>query len=320
MMIHAGWSLSIGNITSGDFVLLNAMAMQVLIPITFIGTIWKDFTQFAVDIKVLSPLLINTKPTAINKQTNNPLSKVCLKLVDVSFSYNGIKPALNKISINVPAGNFVAIVGLSGSGKSTILKLMAGLIKPLSGQILVNGQLLDQETTNSYTRSMAMVTQNVVLFHGSVGENIWYSNRRATYADMIAASKSAQLHSHVIKFSQGYETPVGERGLLLSGGERQLLGLARAFLKKPKILLLDEPSSALDAKTEARWIEDSLLKNTSITRVVVTHRLTSVVNADKIYVIEAGSVIEEGTHADLISRNGVYSTLWDSQVTFNAQK
>jgi len=318
LMIRAGWSLSHGDMTSGDFVLLNAMAMQVLIPITFVGTVWKDFTQFAVDIKALSHLLSDTKLTATQKQI--PLTDACIELVDVSFTYNRIEPALNKVSLNIPTGSFVAIVGSSGSGKSTILKLMAGLISPHEGKILVNGKALDQKTINSYKQSMAMVPQNVVLFHGSIAENIRYSNRHATYDDMIAASVSAQLHSRITKFPGGYGTPVGERGLLLSGGERQLLGLARALLKNPKILLLDEPSSALDAKTEARWIEFSLLKNTSITRVVVTHRLNSIVSADKIYVVDAGCVIDQGTHAELIGRSGVYSTLWDSQVNINSQK
>ena len=160
---------------------------------------------------------------------------------------------------------------------------------------------------------MAMVPQNVVLFHGSVADNIKYSKRRATQEDIIEAAKGAQLHNRILKLSHGYETPVGERGLRLSGGERQLLGLARAMLKKPKILFLDEPSAALDAKTEADWIEKTLMSSTSITRVVVTHRLASAQFADIIYVLDEGNIAQRGSHAQLLAQGGTYAKLWHSQ-------
>lgn len=320
LMIRAGWSLSHGNISIGDFVLLNAMAMQILIPISFVGTLWKDFTQFIVDVRAFSPYLLDSKASKQKPNKDKILSTVNIKFVDVSYGYNENESTIKNISLEVKNGNFVAIVGSSGSGKSTILKLMAGLIKPQSGYISINGEKLELGTHESYAQAMAMVPQNVVLFHGSVEENITYSNRKATKEEVLAAAERAQLHSRVIQFPQGYKTSVGERGLRLSGGERQLLGLARAFLKNPRILLLDEPSSALDAKTEAEWIEGSLLPAKNLTRVVVTHRLNSVKQADKIYVIEAGNVIDEGTHTELINRNGVYAKLWESQLHTNPQE
>ena len=314
LMIRAGWGLSHGQMTPGDFVLINAMAMQVLIPITFVGTVWKDLAQFIVDVKAFLPFLQDSRFQKSKAKNSSPLSEVSIRLEDVSFGHSENEPILKNISLEVPNGGFVAIVGSSGSGKSTILKLMAGLLKPLSGKILVNGKELESDTQEAYAQAMAMVPQNVVLFHGSIAENIAYSNRHATEKEVVEAAERAQLHSLVMKLPRGYKTSVGERGLRLSGGERQLLGLARAFLKKPKILLLDEPSSALDAKTEASWIENSLLKATTLTRVVVTHRLNSVQHANKIYVVEAGRVIDEGTHPELIKRSGVYAELWESQL------
>lgn len=320
LMMRAGWSLSHGAISLGDFVLINAMAMQVLIPITFVGTVWKDIIQFIVDVKAFSPFLIERQSTKCENFNEKNFSTVGLKFSNVSFSYNEIEPNIKNISIDVSHGSLVAIVGSSGSGKSTILKLMAGLIKPDSGEIFVNDKILEPTTYDTYRHAMAMVPQNVVLFHGSIAENIIYSNRNVTEEEMIAASKSAQLHSRVIQFPKGYQTSVGERGLSLSGGERQLLGLARALLKRPKIIFLDEPSSALDAETEAKWIEDYLLSATSLTRVVVTHRLNSIKKADKIYVVEAGKIIENGTHSELINKNGTYTRLWESQLNFNRQR
>jgi ATP-binding cassette subfamily B protein len=319
LLSRAGWSLSNGLISLGDFVLINAMAMQVLIPISFVGTVWKDFTQFIIDVKIFSPFLEDSKSTLQLNKEEIKIEKISIKFSNVSFSYNGIEPNVKDISLDIPNGSLVAIVGSSGSGKSTILKLMAGLIKPDSGSIFFNDKELTPNTLEVYTRAMAMVPQNVVLFHGSISENIIYSNRQTSEEAMVAASKSAQLHSRVIQFADGYKTSVGERGLRLSGGERQLLGLTRALLKNPKILLLDEPSSALDAKTEAKLIEDSLLSASSLTRVVVTHRLNSIRKADKIYVVDTGRIIEQGTHEELLNKNGTYAKLWDSQLAINHQ-
>lgn len=318
IMLRAGFNLANGHISSGDFVLINAMAMQILIPIIFVGTIWRDFAQFTVDVKAFSHLINLNVTKAIIKQKSTTLKEVSVKLSNVNYTYSGNESTLKNISIDVPKGSFIGIVGSSGSGKSTILKLMAGLIKPDNGKILVNGEELDSNSIKSFEESMAMVPQNVVLFHGSIADNIKYSSRRSTDEDIINASKSAQLHKRVSNFPQGYNTSVGERGLRLSGGERQLIGMARAFIKEPKIIFLDEPSSALDPETEAKWIEDSLMSTKEITRVVVTHRLNTISRADNIYVIESGCVMESGTHIELIKINGLYANLWNSQQTFNS--
>lgn len=319
LMVRAGWSLSQGGLSPGDFVLINTMAMQVLIPISFTGTVWKELAQFLVDVKVFSRFLATPKMTTYSGQDATELHEVEIKLETVSYAYNEGSSTLKDITIDIPKGGFVAIIGSSGSGKSTILKLMAGLIAPKTGRILINGKELNQSNANAYIQSMAMVPQNVVLFHGSIADNIKYSNRHATEEDVFEVARRVQLHDRVLKFSQGYQTAVGERGLGLSGGERQLLGIARALLKRPKILLLDEPSSALDAETEAKWIENLQFNYSGITRVVVTHRLPSIKNADKIFVIERGKVVEQGTHLELLKHGQLYARLWESQVSVNLQ-
>lgn len=312
MMLRAAWSLLDGEITSGDFVLINAIAMQVLMPITFAGAVWKDYLQFAVDVKGLSKLLFDLKLPNRTKEQLVPLNKVTLKLTNVAFSYSASEQLLKDISLEIPNGSFVAIVGSSGSGKSTLLKLLGGLIHPQGGHIFLNDKKLEFNRIE-FSSALAMVPQNVVLFHGSIAENIRYSNRQATDHELIAAATVAQLHERVLAFPSGYETQVGERGLRLSGGERQMLGMARALLKKPLLLLLDEPSSALDAETERKWIDDSLLQLNNMTRVVVSHRLNSVKHADKIFVLESGRLIEQGSHEQLINLGGAYFRLWESQ-------
>jgi ATP-binding cassette subfamily B protein len=313
LMLKAGIDWNNNIISMGDFVFLNAIALQVLLPVSQVGILWKEFAQFLVDTRALSAFLENSKTRNLLKIPPTRLDTIMIDLRSVDFSYTANFQSLHQVSLSIPAGTFVAIVGPSGSGKSTLLKLIAGLLNPSKGEVRINGRQIEASAEDAYLRAVAMVPQNVLLFHGSIRSNIAYGKHDASEQDLVAASRLANFHDKVEKFPLRYETPVGERGLKLSGGERQLLGIARALLKKPQLLLLDEPSSALDAETEASVVQILNSALPGVTKIVVSHRLALTISADQIFVLSEGRLIEQGRHDELVSRRGMYAALWQAQ-------
>jgi ATP-binding cassette subfamily B protein len=253
--------------------------------------------------------------------TDNPGAKVLdvkggtVEFDEVFFGYDPERPILKGVSLTVPAGETVAVVGPSGSGKSTIGRLLFRFYDVQSGAVRIDGQDLRDVTQESLHDAIGVVPQDTVLFNDTIGYNIAYGRDGATRDEIIAAAKAAQIHDFIETLPEGYETQVGERGLKLSGGEKQRVGIARTLLKNPPILLLDEATSALDTETE-RDIQDALRRaGEGRTVITIAHRLSTVADADRIVVLEEGRIVEEGTHADLLARGGRYAGLWQRQAS-----
>ena len=241
-----------------------------------------------------------------------------MTLDNVSFAYSQDRPILKQASIRVDAGETVAIVGPSGSGKSTIGRLLFRFYDAAGGAVRIDGQDIRNVTQDSLHAAIGVVPQDTVLFNDTIGYNIAYGREGATQADVEEAARAAQIHDFIIGLPEGYDTQVGERGLKLSGGEKQRVGIARTFLKDPPILLLDEATSALDSETE-HGIQDALARaSEGRTVITIAHRLSTVAEADRIVVLEAGEVMEEGRHGDLLAKNGRYAALWRLQTSEDA--
>ena len=316
------WMTIIGilnnTMTIGDLVLISSLMMQVFLPLSALGVLYKDAKQSTIDVqKLIQIIQINDEcdqsllPNLKILQPNiGP--KICLE--NVSFSFEKNREILKDINFEIDPGTTVAIVGMSGSGKSTIAKLLFGLYKPTYGQITFDGQNINAHNINSVRSTVAVVPQEISLFNGSILYNLSYGNLGASEQDLIEASKAAQLHDFVLNLPEKYETIVGERGLMLSGGERQRVGIARALLKNPSFMILDEATSSLDSKTES-GVQMALGKIfNKTTTLVIAHRLSTIVNVDKIIVLDEGKVVEVGTHEDLLLSKGKYSYLWSSQI------
>jgi ATP-binding cassette subfamily B protein len=244
-----------------------------------------------------------------------PIGSVCgeLELRNVSFAYNGRSPVIQNLSLHIPAGKTIAIVGSTGSGKSTLVKLLLRLYEVQSGSITLDGIEIRDLKLRDLRGCIGLVSQDVFLFHGTVVENIAYGSPDSTPAEVMAAAKIAEAHEFIIQLPQGYETIVGERGQKLSGGQRQRIAIARAVLKNPPILILDEATSAVDNETEAA-IQRSLERITvNRTTIAIAHRLSTVRNADCIYVMEHGKLVEQGTHEQLLEQQEIYASLWRVQ-------
>jgi ATP-binding cassette subfamily B protein len=301
--------------TAGQFVLLVALAMQVLLPVSFLGSIWKEAMRLLADVSKLSELL-----EAPSVQYNAPTTSKEIAEVPPSISFNNVVFAyvnddnfLSDVSFSVPSGGVAALVGESGSGKTTITKLLLGFIEQKSGEIQINGNTTTQQERRLYRGHVGVVPQNVTLFHGTIASNIAYGKRLASMAEIEAAAKLAQIDGFIKTLPEGYSTQVGERGLKLSGGQRQMLGIARALINNPKLLILDEASSALDSLSESRFIESALTARQGRTCIVIAHRLSMVTQADLILVLDKGAIIESGTHATLLDKKGKYAALWAAQ-------
>jgi ATP-binding cassette subfamily B protein len=303
-----------GTHTVGDFVLVNAMMIQLYQPLNFMGMVYREIKQAIIDIEKMFNVLARN-PEIEDVPGARPLIVTSgnLRFEDVRFSYDPERPILKGLSFEVPAGKTVAIVGPSGAGKSTISRLMFRLYDVSSGRILIDGQDIRNVTQSSLRASIGMVPQDTVLFNDTIRYNIRYGRWDATDAEVEQAAQLAQIDGFIRMSPKGYETQVGERGLKLSGGEKQRVAIARTVLKGPPILVLDEATSALDSHTE-REIQDALERvSRNRTSVVIAHRLSTIVGADEIIVLDQGRIVERGTHAGLLASGGLYASMWNRQ-------
>ena len=315
VMVMAAIEVQNGTLSTGDFVMVNAYMIQITMPLNFLGSVYREIRQALVDMAEMFDLLeqpaeVTDKPGA--KPLDMKGGKVELDAVE--FGYDPARPILHGVTITAEAGETVAIVGPSGSGKSTIGRLLFRFYDVTGGAIRIDGQDLRDVTQESVHDAIGVVPQDTVLFNDTIRYNIAYGRDGATFADIEAAAKAAKIHDFVMSLPEGYDTQVGERGLKLSGGEKQRVGIARTLLKNPPILLLDEATSALDTETE-RDIQMSL-KAMGVGRTVITiaHRLSTIADADKIVVLQDGEVIEEGRHDALLTKGGKYASMWARQL------
>jgi ATP-binding cassette subfamily B protein len=303
-----------GKNTVGDFVMVNAMMIQLYQPLNFMGMVYREIKQAIIDIEKMFGVL-SRNPEVKDIPGARPLMVTAgsVRFDDVQFSYDPERQILKGLSFEVPAGKTVAIVGPSGAGKSTISRLLFRLYDVSGGRILIDGQDIRNVTQASLRASIGMVPQDTVLFNDTIRYNIRYGRWDATDAEVEAAAQMAQIDSFIKMSPKGYETEVGERGLKLSGGEKQRVAIARTVLKGPPILVLDEATSALDSHTEQE-IQDALEKvSRNRTSLVIAHRLSTIVGADEIIVLDQGRIAERGTHGQLLAASGLYASMWNRQ-------
>ena len=307
-----------GTFTIGDFVLINTFMMQIYRPLNFIGFVYREIRQGLADIEEMF-LLLEQNPEIVDRVEAKPLevSGPVIRFDNVSFHYDADRPILKNVSFEVPAGKTIAVVGPSGAGKSTISRLLYRFYDVAEGQISIDGQDIRDITQKSLRAAIGMVPQDTVLFNETIAYNIEYGRPGASIQDIKNAASMAQIAEFIKTLPKGYDTPVGERGLKLSGGEKQRVAIARTILKSPPFLILDEATSALDTQTE-RDIQSALdAVSQNRTTLVIAHRLSTVINADEIIVLKEGRIVERGKHAFLLDKKGLYAQMWQRQLEAN---
>ncbi|MBA1142157.1 ABCB family ABC transporter ATP-binding protein/permease [Mesorhizobium neociceri] len=314
VMCMSALEVQAGTQTVGDFVFINAMLVQLSVPLNFIGFIYREIRQGLTDIEQMFDLL-DVPQEITDKPDAKPLAVSAGKVEfrDVHFSYDPNRKILKGVSFEVPAGKTVAIVGPSGAGKSTISRLLFRFYDVQGGQVLIDGQDVRDVTQESLRGAIGMVPQDTVLFNDTIAYNIRYGRVGASEADVEKAAELAQIGPFIARLPEGYRSMVGERGLKLSGGEKQRVAIARTILKAPPILMLDEATSALDSHTEQEIQAALDLVSKGRTTIVIAHRLSTVITADEIIVLKDGQIAERGTHAELMRQHGLYASMWDRQ-------
>ncbi|NML12923.1 ATP-binding cassette domain-containing protein [Sphingobium sp. AR-3-1] len=313
-MAYTVWGWSKGQFTTGDVVLVNTLLSQLFRPLDLLGMVYRTIRQGLIDMEAMYKLIdtpqeIADAPGAADLQARGGE----VRFDHVRFGYDPEREILHDVSFTVPAGKTLAIVGPSGAGKSTIARILFRFYDIQSGQVSIDGQDIAQITQQSLRAAIGIVPQDMVLFNDTVGYNIGYGREGASQQEIEAAAKAASIHDFILSLPKGYDTRVGERGLKLSGGEKQRVAIARTLLKDPPVLVLDEATSALDSRTETEIqtvLRDISRKRTTL---VVAHRLSTVVDADEIIVLDKGVIVERGRHADLVRADGLYALMWNRQ-------
>jgi ABC-type transport system involved in Fe-S cluster assembly fused permease/ATPase subunit len=303
-----------GRNTLGDFVLINLMMLQLYQPLNFMGMVYRDIKQAIVDIELMFDIL-EQNPEIQDRPDAAPLivNQGAVRFENVEFNYDPGRKILRGVSFEAPAGKTIAIVGPSGAGKSTISRLLFRFYEPCAGRITIDGQDISAVTQTSLREAIGMVPQDTVLFNDTILYNIRYGRDGASDEQVATAAHDAQIDAFIRSLPQGYRSQVGERGLKLSGGEKQRVAIARTMLKGPPILVLDEATSALDTFTE-REIQAALERvSKGRTTLIIAHRLSTVVHADEILVLDKGLIAERGTHDGLLAKDGIYAALWSRQ-------
>jgi len=313
-MAYSVWGWSIGRFSTGDVVFVNTMLSQLFRPLDFLGMVYREIRQGLIDMEAMFALV--DTPEEVTDLAHAPALRPmggAVRFVHVDFAYDPDRQILRDIDFTVPAGGTLAVVGSSGAGKSTLARLLFRFYNVTAGKILIDGQDIARVTQASVRRAIGIVPQDTVLFNDTIGYNIAYGRDGASQAEVEAAARGAAIHDFILSLPQGYATRVGERGLKLSGGEKQRVAIARTLLKDPQLLILDEATSALDSRTEAEIQETLRRVAERRTTIIVAHRLSTIIHADEILVLEKGRIAERGTHAALVARGGLYAEMWARQ-------